>query len=113
MRIHVGHVLAVVSLLAMSAPAWAKTESTNITIVHAANVEGTMLQPGSYRVVASDDAKDTNNVKFMQNDKVVAEVPAQWTKLDHKSQYSEVLTDSGKVSEINFAGKEMALKFKS
>jgi len=113
MRIHVGHVLAVVSLLAVSAPAWAKTESTQITIDRPATVEGTMLQPGSYRVVAPDNPKDVKDVKFEQNNKVVAEVPAQWTKLDHKSQYSEVMTDSGHVSEINFAGKDMALKFKS
>ncbi|PYU21702.1 MAG: hypothetical protein DMG30_17005 [Acidobacteria bacterium] len=106
MRVHVNHLLAVLAVMALAVPAWATRVATDLSLDQPAKVQGTLLQPGNYHVIASDQ---DNRVKFMRDNKVVAELPAHWINLARKADYSAFVKNGEEIQEIDFAGKAMAL----
>ena len=109
MRKRVNHMLVALSVLALAAPAWATRAASDFSLDQPAKVQGTLLQPGSYHVVASDE---DNRVKFIHDDKVVADLPAHWIHLSRKADYSAFVKSGDEIQEIDFAGKTMAVDFR-
>ena len=110
MRVRVNRLMAGLSMLALTAPAWAVRAATDLMLEHPAKVQGTLLEPGNYHVVASDQ---DNRVKFIRDNKVVAEFPAHWINLPRKADYSAFVQNGDKIEEIDFAGKMMAVDLRS
>jgi hypothetical protein len=69
----VSHLFVALSVLTLAVPAWATRAASDFSLDQPTRVQGTLLQPGSYHVVASDD---DNRVKFIHDNKVVADLPA-------------------------------------
>jgi hypothetical protein len=67
-----------------------------------------MLEPGQYKVVA-----EGNTAKFERDGDIVAEAPFTWKTLSSKPEYSEVMTDHDRITEIDFSGKTQAIVFPS
>jgi hypothetical protein len=65
------------------------------------------VKAGEYQLNADDAKKE---VMVLQNNKVVATVTGQWTKLPKKAEYSTVLTDGNKVTQIEFDGSDQAFQ---
>ena len=110
MRARVKELLAVLAVMALAAPAWAARVATDLNLDQPAKVQGTLLQPGNYHVIASDQG---SQVKFMRDNKVVAEFPAHWINLPRKADYSAFVKNGEEITEIDFAGKMMAIDFHS
>ncbi|PYU25282.1 MAG: hypothetical protein DMG32_12295 [Acidobacteria bacterium] len=106
MCLRIRYLLIALAAMGLAAPAWASRVATDISIDRPTQVVGTSLKAGTYHVVASDES---NSVTFLQNNKVVAEVPAHWTKLDRKAEYSAFITNGDQIQQIQFAGKDMAI----
>jgi len=105
-------VMAVVVLAAASA--FAK-DQRNISIRHAALVNGTEVAAGSYKVTWSAESGDPT-VNFVKGKETVASAQAKWvnrgTKYDSDSVlYSTESDGSQKIIEIRFAGKSEVLVF--
>lgn len=110
MRNRVNHLLAVLAVMALAAPAWATRVATELNLDQPAKVQGTLFQPGNYHVIASDQ---DNRVKFIRDNKVVAEFPAHWINLARKADYSAFVKNGDEIQEIDFAGKMMAIDLHS
>lgn len=103
--------VALAMLLPMTVhPTMAKNARTNVrttmTFQNPVTLAGKQLKAGDYQVSA-DDSK----VTISQHGKVVAEAPAQWKDGNGKAEYSQVVTDSGTVTEIHFQGKTRYVSF--
>jgi hypothetical protein len=109
MRIRLIHLIAVLSVLALAAPVWATRTATDLTIDQPAKVQGRLLQPGNYHVIASDE---DNQVKFIRDNKVVGEFPAHWINLARKADYSAFVKNGDEIEEIDFEGKDKAINLR-
>jgi hypothetical protein len=99
--------LSVFVALAIAMPivargAYAKDSKTTATldIFNATTLAGKQLEPGTYRLSA-DDSK----VTFERNGKMIAEAPIQWKDETSKSRFTNIVTESDKITEIHFGGK--------
>ena len=99
---------AVVSLPAMANPSSNDTLKTNISINLNTTVQNKNLKPGDYKVEV-----EGNEAKFLQKGKLVTEVPCTIETLPAKSQYTDVVTNHGKLTEIDMSGKTQAIHFGS
>lgn len=108
MRIRTSLFVAVLCMLALSSPAWAKNLSFHTRFNHLTKIATASLKPGQYRLVADESTGRMNVVRY---GKVVAQVKGQWVNLKKKSQYSEVMSNRYHVQEVRFAGHSRALKF--
>jgi hypothetical protein len=106
MRLRPNSLVALLSLPALTAPAWAKDQTADIKLSKAATIQGISLQPGKYHIVVYEEG---NEVKFIRDGKIVAYVLADWVRLDRKAEHSELRLSGDEVNEIDFAGKEMAI----
>jgi hypothetical protein len=61
----------------------------------------TQVQPGEYELKAEEGESKLTVVQQM---KVVATVPIQWTTLPNKSQGTQIIADGSKVTEVHFGG---------
>jgi hypothetical protein len=73
----------------------------NLRFHSATHLAGTALNPGTYTVSA-----DGSKVTLSQHGKTVAEAPIQWKDEQAKARHSSVVSDSGQVEEIHFAGNK-------
>lgn len=97
--------LAVVFL---ALPAFAGSmNSANYTSTSPITVGTTQLKAGTYTFQATDGGTE---VEILQKGKVVGKAACHWVKLPAKAAESEVDTDSGKVTEVNFRGNEQAVQ---
>jgi hypothetical protein len=108
MRVRLTSLVALLSLPALTAPAWAKNQTADIRLNKPAAIEGISLQPGKYHIVVYEEGTE---VKFIRDGKIVAYVLANWVRLDRKAEHSELRLSGDEVDEIDFAGKEMAITF--
>src|SRR4029077_5848262 len=108
MRVRLSSSVALLSLAALTAPAWAKNQTADVRLNTAATLEGISLQPGKYHIVVYEEGTE---VKFILDGKIVAYVQANWVRLDRKAEHSGLLLSGDKVDAIDFAGKEMAITF--
>jgi hypothetical protein len=108
MRARLSSLIALLSLTALTVPAWAKDQTADIKLNKAATIQGIALQPGKYHIVVYEEGTE---VKFTRERKVVAYVKANWIRLDRKAEHSGLLLSGDAVDEVDFAGKEMAITF--
>ena len=105
--------LTVTVLIAMTLPAWARSNSADslkatIDVSSTIHVSNKTLEPGEYTVVA-----EGSQAKFERNGNVIAEVPCTLKTLSNKSPYTAVLINKGRITEIDLSGKTQAIEFKS
>ena len=107
MRIRGKHVVTLAAVALMSLPVWARPESTDFMVDTPTQFGQTSLQPGQYQIKAEPNG---DHVTVYHNGKEVATAPCQWITLDKKSPQTTVQTADGRVTEIDFGGKTMAVK---
>lgn len=100
--------LAVVALLlvvGLAVPAFAKPISKTITISQAAKFGKADLQAGEYRLLI-----DGSKVTVQKGKNVLAEAEGRWEEREMKASNSSVLLGSdGTVKEVRFAGDRRVL----
>jgi len=107
MRLRVKQCVAVLAVLAFSMPVWARTFKQQMNADKETNIGGTTLKPGSYELSA-DSSK--TQLQILSNGKVVATIQGQWVKLPSKPQYSTVVSDGTKVTQVKFSGSDQAFQ---
>jgi len=107
MRIGAKHALAGLAILALVMPVWARTYKQPWIVSTQATLGNTQLKAGQYQLNADDATKE---LTVQQNSKTVATVSGQWIKLPKKADYSTVLTDGDKVTQIQFSGTDQAFQ---
>jgi hypothetical protein len=107
MRIGVKHAIAGLAVLTLAMPMWARTYKQPWIVSTPATIGSTEVKTGQYQLNADDSKKE---LTVVQNNKVVATVSGQWIKLPKKADYSTVLTDGNKVTQIEFSGSNQAFQ---
>ncbi len=98
---------ALLGVLALAVPLFAKPVSKIINIPQAAKVGKADLQAGEYRLLI-----DGNKVSVQKGKNVVAESEGRWEERENKSQYDAVLLgDNGQVKEVRFSGQKRVFVF--
>jgi hypothetical protein len=98
--------LLAVALPAIAAPKNTKESNENIvakgsfTLSAGKSLNGTNLQPGEYKVLASD-----SQVSLVFNGKIAAQAPIQW-KDAAPADSNTVIDESGAIRELRFKGKK-------
>jgi hypothetical protein len=105
MKIRYYDLLLTTAVVAIAAPAWARTDTATLTFGKTAHVGSTMLAPGSYKVRAEENGKQ---IEFEKDGKVIAQIPCHWIQLNAKPQNDEALVDNDTVQEIRFEGRTAA-----
>jgi hypothetical protein len=92
-----------VALSAAAFPVWAAHNySEDWNPIQPITIGTTQLKPGEYQLRAEEGKSE---LQVIQHNKVVATVPVHWKTLSAKSHDSQVVTDSGKVTEVQFGGR--------
>lgn len=107
MSLRVKHFMAVLAVMALTSPAWARTYRETITPEKDTMIGGTQLKAGSYDL-AGDPAK--KELQILLNGKVMATVQGTWVKLPQKPLYSTVLSDGNKITQVQFSGSDQAFQ---
>lgn len=94
----------VLMALSMAAfPVWAAHNySQDWNSVELITIGTAQLKPGQYELRAEEGKSE---LQVLQHNKVVATVPVHWKTLPAKPHDSQVVTDSGKVTEVQFGGR--------
>jgi hypothetical protein len=77
-----------------------KATTATLDIFDATSLAGKQIEPGTYRISA-DDSK----VTLERDGKMIAEAPIQWKDETSKARYTNVVTESDKITQIHFSGK--------
>jgi hypothetical protein len=107
MRIRFTEALAVLAVLALAAPAFAREKSVDLDVRTPTMIGTTQLKPGHYQLEAKESG---SQLTVVRNGKEVAEVPCHWVQLDKKADNSEVLINSNQITEVEFGGSAQAVK---
>jgi len=107
MSLRVKHCIAVLAVVALTSPAWARTYKETINPEKDTMIGNTQLKAGSYDL-AADPAK--KELQILENGKVIATVEGQWVKLPQKPQYSTVVSDGNKITQVQFSGSDQAFQ---
>jgi hypothetical protein len=98
---------ALLAVIALAVPVFAKPVSKTINIPQAAKVGKADLRAGEYRLLI-----DGNKVSVQKGKQVVAESEGRWEDRDAKSQYDAVLLgENGQVKEVRFSGQKRVFVF--
>jgi hypothetical protein len=98
---------ALLAVIALAVPVFAKPVSKTISIPQAAKVGKVDLKAGEYRLLI-----DGNKATVQLGKQVIAESDGRWEDRDSKSSYDAVLlNDSGQVKEVRFAGQKRVFVF--
>src|SRR5215813_8206033 len=99
--------LALLAVIALAVPAFAKPVSKMINIPQAAKVGKADLQAGEYRLLI-----DGNKATVQKGKQVVAESEGRWEDREARSNYDAVLlSDNGQVKEVRFSGQKRVFVF--
>ena len=112
MRVHAKYYLGAVTVLFLVTSAWAgggsnRKDSISLDVAQVTMVGNTQLQPGHYKLEATES---TNQLNVLRGGKIIATVACEWIKLPQKSTQSVVLSDQNRVNEIHFEGTDQAVK---
>jgi hypothetical protein len=107
MRLGIKHMLAVLAALFLVIPIWARTYKASWSVTTPVTIGGTQVKVGDYQLNADDSKKE---LTVLQNGKVLATVPGQWVKLPKKADFTNIETDNGKVTEVQFGGSDQAFQ---
>jgi hypothetical protein len=98
---------ALLAVVALAVPVFAKPISKTINITQAAKLGKADLQAGEYRLMI-----DGNKATVQRGKQVVAESEGRWEDRDVKSSFDAVLLDnSGQVKEVRFSGQKRVFVF--
>lgn len=98
---------ALLAVLALAIPAFAKPFTKTINISQSAKVGKATLQAGEYRLVI-----DGNKATVEKGRQTVAESEGRWEDRDAKSSYDSVLLGpDGQVREVRFSGQKRVFVF--
>lgn len=108
MQVHIKKSLSLFAILIFAAVTWAstRTDSTAYDVTQPIEIGQSQLQPGHYTLKANES---TNQLRVLQNGKVVATVPCHWVKLQQKANNSEILSNKDKVTRVEFRGRREAV----
>jgi len=99
--------IALLAAVALAVPAFAKPFAKTISVSHTAKIGRAELQAGEYRLQI-----DGTKAIVQKGKQVVAESEGRWEDRSTKSPYdSLLLTDSGQVKEVRFAGQARVFVF--
>ena len=99
--------LALLAVVALAVPAFAKPLSKMISIPQAAKFGKADLQAGEYRLLI-----DGNKATVQRGKNVVGESEGRWEERDSKSNYDAVLLgENGQVKEVRFSGQKRVFVF--
>jgi hypothetical protein len=99
--------MALLAAIAVAVPAFAKPFSKTINISQTSKVGKSELKAGEYRL-----AIEGNKATVQKGKEVVAESEGRWEDRSAKSEYnSVVLSETGKVMEVRFAGQARVFVF--
>ncbi|MGB6482054.1 MAG: hypothetical protein WBE86_01055 [Candidatus Acidiferrales bacterium] len=99
--------LAILAVLALSAPVFARSMSQPLELNQPATIGSATLQPGHYELKADPNS---NQVRVERDGKLVATVEGRTVTLNKKSDYGAVVMDGQRIHEIQFAGKTEAIE---
>jgi len=107
MHFDVKKLVAVLATFLFAAVLWASSrmDSTDYDVTKPTEIGNTQLMPGHYMLKASESV---NQLRVLQDGKVLATVPCHWVKLDHKADDSEILTNANRVTRVEFKGRTEA-----
>lgn len=93
--------------LLFALPVWAgHTDYADWSVSQPATIGTMQVTPGEYQIKAEEGQ---SQLSVMSKGKVVAQVPCKWTNLPGKAEYSEVVIDSNKVTQVKFSGRNQAI----
>ena len=99
--------IALLAVVAMAVPVFAKPISKTINIPSAAKVGKADLQAGEYRLLI-----DGTKATVEKGKQVVAESEGRWEDREAKSAYDAVLlNNNGQVTEVRFSGQKRVFVF--
>ena len=107
MRLRAKHCLAVIAVLTLTLPVWARTYKETINPQKDTMIGSTQLKAGSYDL-SGDPAK--KELQIWENGKVMATVQGDWVKLPQKPQYSTVVSDGNRITQVQFSGNDQAFE---
>lgn len=107
MRLRVKQGVALLAVLAFSMPVWARTYKEQLTEDKETSIGGTTLKAGSYELSADSAKKE---LQVLSNGKVVGTVQGNWVKLPSKPQFSTVIADGNKITQVQFGGSDQAFQ---
>jgi photosystem II stability/assembly factor-like uncharacterized protein len=87
--------------LAVAVPLFAKPMSTTMPLAHSAKIGQTELKAGEYTFQI-----DGNHLRIVNGKNTLAEADGRWEDRDSKSEYTAIVSNEGKVTELRFAGKK-------
>jgi hypothetical protein len=98
---------ALLAVIALAVPAFAKPLSKTINFTQSAKVGKAELQAGEYRLLI-----DGNKATVQKGKDVVAESEGRWEEREIRSNYDSVLIgDNGQVREVRFSGQKRVFVF--
>ena len=101
------NILAGLATLILVIPIWARAYKTSWTVNTPVTIGGTQVKVGDYQLNADDSKKE---LTVLQNGKVIATVQGQWVKLPKKADFTNVETEGGKVTQVQFGGSDQAFQ---
>ncbi len=99
--------LAILAVLALAAPAFARSMSQPLDLNQPATIGSTTLQPGHYELKAEPNS---NQVRVVSNGRLVATIEGREITLNRKAPYGAVVMDGRRIHEIQFGGKTEAIE---
>lgn len=103
----ISRLAALLAVLALAIPAFAKPLTKTINITQSAKVGKATLQAGQYRLVI-----DGNKATVEKGKETVAQSEGRWEDRSTKSNYDSVLIGAdGQVREVRFSGKNKVFVF--
>jgi hypothetical protein len=107
MRFNAKHFVIALAAFVLAMPVFARNYKGVWNVAAATTIGTTQMSVGDYQLSA-DDSKP--QLTILQRAKVFATVPGQWVKLPKKADYTSVLVDGGKVTQIQFGGSDQAFQ---
>jgi hypothetical protein len=99
--------LALLGVIALAVPVFAKPVSKTINIPQAAKVGKADLKAGEYRLLI-----DGTKATVQKGKEVLAQSAGRWEDRETKSAYDAVLLDeNGQVKEVRFSGQKRVFVF--
>ena len=99
--------IALLAAIALAIPAFAKPFSKTISIAQAAKLGKSELKAGEYRLQI-----EGTRATVQRGKEVVAESEGRWEDRSTKSSYDSVLlSETGQVKEVRFAGQTRVFVF--
>ena len=104
-----GKFLSPIAFLLFSLPVWAAhTDSMSWELHETTAIGSTQVNPGIYLFRAEEGQ---SKLQIIQDGKVIARVPCNWTRLTKKAPESEIEILDHQMIHVQFAGRKESIQF--